>query len=448
MSGQADIRLLTLTSILVILGSLLFVALVGCSVAPSPTPRSADAEATPTPAATAISETTPSPTPTLVEPRPSHITLTVWGPVQFSPGEANAGSSTLQGQYEAFEAVNEDTGVEYLTKAPYGESGVLDLLLAAGYAAPTVLPDLAIVDTLELDSLAREGLAQPINDLITDEFRAGLFPFATEACTFEGELRGIQFEADIEHLIYYTKALEEPPATWADLFSDPVSYTFPAGGEDGLVNDAFLIQYLAQGGEFTDEEGSPVLEDSPAQRVLRFYDALRIWDVSPTRVLELSDLEDSWAAYAEGNVTVSHISSWRYLTSRSVMQDTAFAPLPTETGTPATMARGWAFVIITESPYRQEAAARLIEWLMTPANLAQWSQASNHLPTQPSALQLTDWPLDYVKLLESLLADAFYRPSTPELERMGRALQIAVQDVLSGERTPRQATTQVMESLE
>jgi len=448
MSRQADIRLLALTSILVILGSLLFVALVGCSVAPSPTPRSAGPEATPTPAATTIPETTPSPSPTPAEPRPSHITLTVWGPIQFSPGETNAAGSILQGQYEAFETINQDTGVEYLPKAAYGESGVLDLLLAAGYAAPSVLPDLAIVDTLELDSLVREGLAQPIDDLITDELRADLFPFATEACTFEGELRGIQFEADIEHLIYYTKALEEAPATWADLFSDPVSYTFPAGGEDGLVNDAFLIQYFAQGGKFTDEEGRPVLENSPVQRILRFYDALRMWEVSPPRVLELSDLEDSWAAYAEGNVTVSHISSWRYLTSRSVMQDTAFAPLPTETGTPATMARGWAFVIITESPYRQEAAVRLIEWLMTPANLAQWSQASNHLPTRPSALRLTGWPLDYIKLLESQLADAFYRPPTPELERMGRALQIAVQAVLSGEQTPRQATTQVMESLE
>jgi ABC-type glycerol-3-phosphate transport system substrate-binding protein len=448
MSGEAEVRLQALTSILVILVSLLFIALVGCSVAPSPTPRSGGAEPTPSPAATMIPETTPSLAPTPVEPRPSHITLTIWGPIQFSPGETNEASTILQDQYHAFEAVNEDTGVEYLPKAPYGASGVLDLLVAAGYAAPTVLPDLAIVDTLELDSLVKEGLAQPIDDLFTEDFRADLFPFATEACVYEDQLRGLQFEADIEHLIYYTKALEEPPATWADLFSDPVSYTFPAGGEDGLVNDAFLIQYLAQGGEFTDEQGLPLLESPPVQRVLRFYDALRIWEVSPPKVLELSSLEDSWEAYAEGNVTVAHISSWRYLTSRSVMQDTAFAPLPTETGTPATVARGWAFVIVTDSPYRQEAAVRLIEWLMTPANLAQWSQASNHLPTRPSALRLTGWPLDYVKLLESQLANAFYRPSTPEVERMARALQIAVQDVLSGERTPREATNEVMESLE
>jgi ABC-type glycerol-3-phosphate transport system substrate-binding protein len=178
------------------------------------------------------------------------------------------------------------------------------------------------------------------------------------------------------------------------------------------------------------------------------YDALRIWNVSPPKIRELSSLEDCWKAYTEGNITVSHVSSWRYLTSRPVMQDTSFAPIPTETGVPATMARGWAYVIVTDSPYRQEAATRLIEWLMTPQNQAQWSAASNHLPTRPSALRLTGWPVDYSMFLDTQLTNAFYHPSTPEFERIGRALQVAVRDVLSGEQTPRQATTQVMESLQ
>jgi ABC-type glycerol-3-phosphate transport system substrate-binding protein len=130
------------------------------------------------------------------------------------------------------------------------------------------------------------------------------------------------------------------------------------------------------------------------------------------------------------------------------LQDTTFAPLPTEPGIPATMSRGWAFVIVTESPYRQEAAVRLIEWLMTPQNLAQWSQASNHLPTRPSALRYTGWPASYIDFLESQLPKAFYRPSTPEFERIARALQVAVEDVLTAERTPRQASTQVMEDLQ
>jgi ABC-type glycerol-3-phosphate transport system substrate-binding protein len=448
MFREADVRLLTLSRILISLLAVAVAALVACSATPQPPASTPRREPTLTAASTTMTETTPSPSVTPVEPRPAHITLTVWGPIEFSPNETDPGGRVLQAQYEDFAADNEDIGVEYVPKAPYGESGVVNFLLTASYAAPSILPDLAIVDATELDGLVAEGLAQPLEGPVTDALTTDLYPFASAACTFDGELRGIQFEADIEHLIYYTEALDEPPATWADLFSGPISYTFPAGGENGLVNDSFLIQYLAQGGQLTDQEGKPTLDSSPLQRVLRMYDALRIWNVSPPKIMELSSLEDCWKVYTEGNITVSHVSSWRYLTSRSVMQATSFAAIPTEIGIPATMARGWAFVMITASPYRQEAAARLIEWLMTPQNLAKWSEASNHLPARPSALRLTSWPLNYTRFLDTQLTNASHRPSTTEFERVGRALQEAVQGVLSGEQTPRQATTQAMESLQ
>jgi ABC-type glycerol-3-phosphate transport system substrate-binding protein len=112
------------------------------------------------------------------------------------------------------------------------------------------------------------------------------------------------------------------------------------------------------------------------------------------------------------------------------------------------MSRGWAYVIITDSPERQEAAASLIEWLMAPQNLAEWSEATSHLPTRRAALQLTDWPREYVDFLEDQLESAFYRPSSTAFGEIARALQVAVQDVLSGQRTPRQAATQAVDSLQ
>ncbi len=373
--------------------------------------------------------------------------MTVWGPTQFAPGDGDAGRAVLQEQYQSFTAEPQGFEVQYVTKAPTGESGIVEFLQIASYAAPSLTPDIAIVDPFELETLVSTGLAQPIQGLLAEELMEDLYPFARGSCTVDGQLVGLQFEADIEHLIYYTGALEEAPATWADLFAEPITYTFPAGGEGGLVNDSFLIQYMDQGGLLLDQEGKPALDSSPVQRVLRMYDALRTWDVSPLRVLELSDLEDCWAAYIEGNIAATHVSSWRYLTSRAVMLDTTFGPLPTETGTPATMSRGWAFVIVTDSPERQEAAASLIEWLMSPQNLAEWGEATSHLPTRRAALRLTNWPHEYIDFLEPQLESAFYRPSTPEYDKVARLLQVAVEDVLSGERTPRQAATQAVDSL-
>jgi ABC-type glycerol-3-phosphate transport system substrate-binding protein len=391
--------------------------------------------------------TVPSPASTPIEPLPSYLTLTVWGPEQFAPGEADAGRQVLQAQYQAVDSEDADLAVEYMLKLPYGEGGLLDFLLSASYAAPNALPDVAIVDAFELGPLVRAGLAQPLQELIPEELREDLFPFAQEACTFDGDLIGLQFEADIEHLIYYTKTLEAPPVIWADLFTDSISYIFPAGGQARLVNDSFLIQYLAKGGQLVDEEGRPAVESTALQRVLRLYNEGSKEGIIPSRVLQLSGLEECWGAYSEGNVTVSHISSWRYLSSRAHLRDTTFAALPTENGNVATMSRGWAFVIITPDPRRQQAAVRLIETLMAPHNLAEWSQATNHLPTRPSALRLTGWPEDYAAFLATQLENAYFRPSAPEFDRIAQVLQGAVEDVLRGQRTPGQARVEVMNSL-
>lgn len=446
MTANTERRLVILAAILVGVVALSAAALAGCGGQASPTPSRPAEEFTTTPVSTPLTPTTPSRTPTPAEPTPS-APLTVWGPVHFSPGETDASQLVLRTQYEAFSSGRADIEVEYLPKVASGEGGVVSFLLDANYAAPTILPDLAIVDPFEMEPLVREGLAQPMQGLVADELIEDLYPFARDACRFDDELLGIQFEADIEHLVYYTGALEEPPATWADLFTDPISYTFPAAGVGGLVNDTFLINYLAQGGTLLDEEGNPALQDTSVQRVLRFYDSLREWQVVPPSVMELGSLEDCWKAYTGGNITVSHISSRQYLASRPLMRDTDFAAVPTETGVPATMSEGWAFVIIAKSPQRQEAAADLIEWLMSPENLAQWSEAAHHLPTRRSSLSLVSWPNGYGQFLEGQLQSAFYRPSGAQFQRIARALQVAVEDVLTQESTPREATTQVMASL-
>jgi ABC-type glycerol-3-phosphate transport system substrate-binding protein len=448
MIRRMDTRLRVLLTTLLAILALLLAALAGCGVSPSPIATAPVRSPTAIMPATTPTATTPSPVPTPIQPIPSFITLTIWGPEQFAPGGADAGRQVLQAQYQAFMSENADLGLEYVLKAAHGEGGLLHSLLSSSYAAPDTLPDVAIIDAFELGSLARAGIAQPLQELIAEELKGDLFPFAQEACTFDGELIALQFETDIEHLVYYTRTLEAPPIAWADLFTETVTYIFPAAGEGGLVNDAFLIQYMAQGGQLVDEAGRPNLEASSIQRVLRLYDEGTNYDIIPSRVLELSDLDECWAAYTEGNITVSHISSWRYLSISPLLQSTTFSSLPTETGTTATMSRGWAFVIITLDPRRQAAAARFTEWLVAPQNLAEWSLATNHLPTRPSALRLTVWPEDYTDFLATQLENAFFRPSTSEFDKIAQALQGAVEDVLTDQRTAREATSDVMESIQ
>ena len=441
--SKATIPQMTTALCLVLL--LATVGLAGCNLLPElsfssqrehPTTTAAPGEVTP-----AVSPT-PSP-PTAIS---SAITLTLWTTEAFFPTEDDGSGQVLAQQWQAFEATHPNVTIEYVLKKPYGKGGILDFLSTARAAAPTVLPDLVILDTLELDEAAAAGLIQPLDDLVSSEVQQDLFPFARRS--FNEQLMGIQFEADVEHLIYNTNKIDSAPITWREVLSDSVAYIFPAGGEGSLVNDAFLIQYLAAGGQLFDEGGAPALNNDALVEVLQFYaDGLEAGAIPPS-VLEFADLDDCWVVYVSAQAALSNVSSARYLADRALLKNTAFAAIPTRDGNVATLSKGWALAIVTEDSSRQAAAAQLIEWLLEPENNADWNLAAGHLPARQAAFDHLGTEDQYFPFVRQQLANVYPRPIAAAYDKMGRALQRAVQDVLQGEVSPQEAAGMVIAVVE
>lgn len=421
------------------------VGLAGCNLLPELSFPSQEEKPT---ATTVPGEATPSisPTPSLSSTISSAITLTLWTTEAFFPTEDDGSGQVLAQQWQAFEAAHPNVIIEYILKKPYGKGGILDFLSTARTAAPTVSPDLVILDTLELDEAAAAGLIQPLDDTVSSEVQQDLFPLARHS--FDGQLMGIQFETDIEHLIYNTNKINSPPITWREVLSDSVAYIFPSGGEGSLVNDAFLIQYLAAGGQLLDESGNPTLDKDALVGALQFYkDGLEV-GVIPPSVLEFADLDDCWVVYVSAQAAMSNVSSDKYLADRGLLKNTAFAAIPTRDGNVVTLSKGWALAIVTEDSSRQTAAAQLIEWLLEPENNAGWNLAAGHLPTRQAAFDYLGTEDQYFPFVRQQLANVYSRPTDPAYDKIGRALQGAVQDVLKGEASPKEAADAVMAAVE
>jgi multiple sugar transport system substrate-binding protein len=351
-------------------------------------------------------------------------------------------------QIEAFTADHPDVVVEYVLKKPYGKGGILNFLLTTSEAVPAAMPDLVAIDTIELDAAAQAGLLQPLDELISTELQEDLFPFAQEVGRFEDQLVGLQFETDIEHLIYNTNKLEEPPLTWTEVLTDEVSYVLPAGGREGLVNDVFIIQYLALGGQMVDETGQPALNEELVTQVLQFYRDGYEMGVIPPSVLELETLDDCWPVYLSAEVAMTNVSSRRYLADRGLLMYTHFAPIPTRDGNVTTLSQGWAWAIVTSDPTRQALAAQLIEWLMEPENSGEWNLAAGHLPTRKAAFELLGTEDSYYPFLSKQLEEAYPRPAGAIYSNMARVLQQGVEKVMTGEATPQEAAKSAIESIE
>jgi ABC-type glycerol-3-phosphate transport system substrate-binding protein len=402
--------------------------------------------ATATTAGTTVDTMVPSPSPAITaeitpgkpEPKPA-VRLTLWTVEPVSPQAEGTAGRTFANGLRVFEETYHDVSVSVVLKNTSGKGSVLDYLRTASQVAPSILPDVAVLDTVDLASAAHAGIVAPLDGLASPLLTRDLLPAALRAGTVDGQLVGIPFEMDVEHLIYNTNKIAAAPISWTDVVSSNTTYMFPAKGRNGLVNDTFLIQYLAAGGRLHDDEGHLLLDEQPLRAVLSYYRQGEEMGVVPPNVLDVSSPDDVWPSYVSAKVGMTNVNSHRFLADRALLRSTEFADIPTRDGIPLAIGRGRVLAIVAHDPDRQATAMRLIEWLMMPDSNATWNQATAHLPTRYAAFNLLANDDPYWLFLRHQLEIAVPPPAFAGYDQVGRVLQQAVVEVMTGEATPEAA---------
>jgi len=417
----------------------LILTLTGCGGL-TPTPESI----LPTPIPTPIPPT-PTPTPTREAP-PMIVTLRLWLPEELDPYGEGPGADILAQQLADFGEAYPDLLVEVIVKKAHGRGGLLDFLRTARDAAPSVLPDLVVLDAADLETAAGSGLIQPLDDLLSPSSTTDRFPFATAMGKVNDQTIGFVIGADMQHLAYRPALFESPPVSWTQVISPPIPFLFPAGGRDRQVNDATLIQYLAAGGKLTDPDGNPWLDEEVMVSVLGFYSAcIGTAVISPTVVLDITDADQAWERFQNEEGGMAVVRAGRYWLEAD--ETVAAAPVPTHNGQPFSIARGWTVAMVTDDPARQALAMLLLEWLIAPDHNAEWTQAAGYLPGTRSALRLWDISGADRALLRSVMEAAAPPPRPEVMATIGPALQDALEAVLKGRATPEEAAAAAVKSL-
>ncbi len=381
------------------------------------------------------------------------LTLPWWTPEFLSPKAPAPAGPLLAAQISDFEAARSDrVRVNPVLKARYGKGGLLDFLRTAQPVAPSILPDLVVIDIAELEQVA--NLAQPLDGLLPADIMTTLYPFARQEGQFDGRTLAIPWIADLEHVIYDRERVSQPPTTWAGVLSQKLTYVFPIGAPQppstlaatGAIEDVqpmFIGHYLSAGGAFDTRTRRLILQEQPLVRVLTFYRDAYEAQLLPKNALNIVSPDDAWNAFAQEDMAMANISARRYLANRDALPAVGFAAIPGWSNPAPSVARGWAWVIITADPARQKAAADFIAWMMTPERSGPLAQASGWLPTAPAGL--TTWgPSPYFEFLGSLLASAVGPPVGAEYAQTANRLQKAVAAVLRGTTSPTEAAQTAM----
>jgi ABC-type glycerol-3-phosphate transport system substrate-binding protein len=371
-----------------------------------------------------------------VDPK-APLTLTLWLPgdmVLDTPATVNV----MNELYQTFAAANPRVRIEVVPKASSGQGGLVNMLLTTRPVAPERLPDVVAIDLAELYQLDK-GLLNPLDGLLPQASWDDLYPFAQQAAKVNGQRVAMPFQTDITFLVHNALFLYDPPRDWGSLVKAKTTCLLPAGAGDGSSADALMMQYLAQGVALRQEAGRPYLDATALARVLRDYRAAVEAGVVPVTARNLRTLDDCWALYLRGGVGMTYASSAHFARDRGILPLARYAPIPAAGGPAVTLARTWAWAIVTHDPVRQEVAARFIVAALQPAHQAAWVAASYHLPTQVSVLRTTIADRSYYAFLDEQLQRAQPYPNLREYAQVQDAVAVAIEDVLDGVSTPERA---------
>src|SRR5512147_2568221 len=364
-----------------------------------------------------------------------------------------------------FEAQNPDIKVvmEYV-----GYDYVHDKIVT-GMAANPPAYDAVMIDVIWPDEFIKSGYLLDVTDRVTPEMKSGMFPASWNGVTRNGKIYGMPWLMDVKYFMYNKDMLQKagiaaPPATWEELVDQaktikekgiaefPIIWSW--NQKEGVVCD-FAVLLYGNGGSFLDANGKPAFNNDKGVQVLSWMkqtidDGL----TNPSSVA--SDENAVEADFLAGKSAFAVNWLFQYAdsndaTKSQIVGQAAFAPMPVfkagaDAGVKGSSVDGSsAFAIMATTPYADQ-TWKYLSYL-----------ASNEVQTKYSAEMLPVWQTDFqgdaLKALEAatpanpVTVPAFLaqfpfaneRPTVPYYNEASAALQLAIQEALTGVKPAKQA---------
>ena len=365
----------------------------------------------------------------------------------------------------AFEAQNPDIKVamEYVSYDNLHDK------IVTGMAAKPPAYDAVMVDVIWPDEFIKAGYLLDVTSRVTPDMKSGIFPAAWNGVTRNGKVYGMPWLMDVKYFMYNKAMLDKagisaPPKTWEELVTqaktikDKGIAEFPViwswNQKEGVVCDFTVLLYGA-GGSFLDANGKPAFNNDKGVGVLTWMkqtidDGL----TNPNSVAADEAAVEADFLAGKSAFAVNWLSQYgdsNDSTKSQIVGQAAFAPMPVfqagaDAGIKGSSVDGSsAFAVIATSPYADQ-TWKFLTYL-----------TSNEVQIKYSKEQLPVWQADFqgdslaalkaATPLNPVTVPAFLdqfpfaneRPTVPYYNEASAALQLAIQEALTGVKTPQAA---------
>lgn len=319
--------------------------------------------------------------------------------------------------------------------------------IAAGAA-----PDLSIIGTRWLYDFAAQGIAEPLDERISPEFKAKFIDTFLSPSTIEGQIMGLPVAASARAMMVNLDLFEQagvaPPTTWEELQAAATklkdidgTYPFALMGK-GIETDAYFYYALwTFGGELLTPEGASALDQPPAIEAATFYKQLideGLTQPTPTNYAQT----DIFNMFKEGRVgmVITYPMLIPQVKAESPDLKYAVVPIPTA-GTEATYGVTDTLMAFASSG-EKETVADFIEFAYQDKYREVFDQGEGFLPVTKAIADL-----DYYKTNEDMraftagLPYAKFAPAVSNWEEMADVISRNLQRLYLGELSPEEAMT-------
>jgi ABC-type glycerol-3-phosphate transport system substrate-binding protein len=386
------------------------------------------------PAVTAI------PTETSKQPNDDLRTFTIWIPPLLAP-DTTAGS-LLAEHISTFENAYALLQIEIRVKDESGPSGILETLSSASLVAPSTLPDIVLLDPVNLNTAALKGLIEPLDPILPTPKTPEWYSFAINAAFVDSIFYGLPLFSEAEAFAYRKEIFEAEPKDWADLLESNETILFPLGDQTSKFT---LVQYISIGGELIDDKGSPTVDIAVLTDLFMFYLSAKETGQLPLYALQLQEAEDTWLALTQGNTNAAVIP---VEVLDEALTDNAYlvAPWPTRDGLGVMPTRTLSWAFVTKDNQQRDHASQVLQWLSEPTFLGKISQSLGMIPVTPTALQEWSDP-ESSAILSRLIRVAIPEPNAEEINTFGPLFWNAVEDVLNERSSPQASAESIFDQV-
>ena len=330
--------------------------------------------------------------------------------------------------------------------------------------------DVIMVDVIWYPEFVKAGYLADVSDKITPDMRSNAFKTAWNVTTVNGKVYGMPWLLDTKYLYYNEKLLKQagfdnPPKTWEELaqqakvIKDKKIVDYPIvwswSQAEAAICD-FTAMVYGNGGRFVDDQGKPVFNNAQGVGALTWM--VQSLDNGVSNPASLTDLEeDVRNVFSSGKAVFA--TNWLYMydlanNSAKDSQVTGQVKMTTmpvfdsvaKTGLKSASVDGSSGFSVVATSAHKDAAWAYVQFLTS--EQTQMKYSLHQLPIWSSSytgdslqklLGISPANQVTVPMFKEQFQYANVRPTIPYYMEGSKALQLALQQALSKQKTPQQA---------